>query len=272
MRARSAIGAAAMATLAWSADATAQAPDDVASVFAAGSLRAALVDAGREFEAARPGTSVRFTFGASGLLKDRLLAGETADVFASANMEHPEALSRAGKAGPVQRFARNAMCALVRPGLGVTSADLARRMLEPTVKLATSTPVADPSGDYAWQVFRRIEESGVVGAFDRLGAKALQLTGGPASPPPPPGPGSVYGKWVAEGGADIFLTYCTNTTLARREQPSLQVVAVPPAINVSASYGIAPLAGASKAGNDFVAFVLGPRGQDILAAHGFAPR
>jgi ABC-type molybdate transport system substrate-binding protein len=265
------IGAAAMATVAYGANATAQATD-VVSVFAAGSLRAALVEAGRDFEAAHPGTSVGFTFGASGLLKDRLLAGEKADVFASANMEHPDTLSRAGKAGPTQRFARNAMCALVRPGLDVTSADLARRMLDPAIKLGTSTPVTDPSGDYAWQVFRRIEESGVADALNRLGAKALQLTGGPASPPPPPGPGSVYGKWVAQGGADIFLTYCTNTMLARREQPSLQIVAVPEAINVAASYGIAPLDGASKPGNEFVAFVLGPRGQEILAAHGFAPR
>lgn len=261
-----------MATLAFGVDAAAQTVADVASVFAAGSLRAALVDAAREFEGARPGTSVRFTFGASGLLKDRLLAGETADVFASANMEHPEALQRAGKSGPVQRFARNAMCALVRPGLDVASADLVRHMLDPAVKLGTSTPIADPSGDYAWQMFRRIEQDGVADAFTRLSAKALQLTGGPASPPPPPGPGSVYGNWVAQGGADIFITYCTNATLARREQPSLQVVAVPEAINVAASYGIASLDGASRAGQEFVAFVLGPRGQAILAGHGFAPR
>jgi ABC-type molybdate transport system substrate-binding protein len=33
------------------------------------------------------------TFGASGLLKDRIQAGERADVFASANMEHPQALA-----------------------------------------------------------------------------------------------------------------------------------------------------------------------------------
>jgi len=259
-----------MVTLAFAADATAQ-TDDVASVFAAGSLRAALVEAGREFEVARAGTSVRFTFGASGLLKDRLLAGETADVFASANMEHPEALSSAGKAGPSRRFARNAMCALVRPGLEVTSGDLVRRMLDSAIKVGTSTPVADPSGDYAWEVFRRIEQDGVANAFNRLSTKALQLTGGPASPPPPPGPGSVYGNWVAQGGADIFITYCTNATIAQREKPQLRVVAVPEAINVAASYGIAALAGASKAGQEFVAFVLGPKGQAILARHGFAP-
>jgi molybdate transport system substrate-binding protein len=258
-----------MTTLAFGGDAMAQ--SDVASVFAAGSLRAALVEAGREFEAAHPGTSVRFTFGASGLLKDRLLAGETADVFASANMEHPEALGRAGKAAPTKRFARNAMCALVRPGLDVTSADLVRRMLDPAIKLGTSTPVADPSGDYAWLMFRRIEQDSGADAFNRLSAKALQLTGGPASPPPPPGPGNVYGNWVAQGGADIFIAYCTNATIARRELRQLQVVDVPEAINVAASYGIATLDGASKAGKEFVVFVLGTRGQAILASHGFAP-
>ena len=145
-------------------------------------------------------------------------------------------------------------------------------MLDPAIKLGTSTPVADPSGDYAWQVFQRIEQGGVADAFNRLSAQGATADRRAASPPPPPGPESVYGNWVAQGGADIFITYCTNATIAQREQPQLRVVAVPEAINVAASYGIAALDGASKAGKEFVAFVLGPRGQAILASHGFAPR
>ena len=94
-------------------------------------------------------------------------------------------------------------------------------------------------------MFRRIEQDSGADAFNRLSAKALQLTGGPASPPPTPGPGSVYGNWVAQGGADIFITYCTNATIARREQPQLQVVAVPEAISVAAGYGIVTLDAAS---------------------------
>ena len=43
---------------------------------------------------------VELEFGASGLLRERLEQGEAADVFASANMEHPEALSRSGKVEP----------------------------------------------------------------------------------------------------------------------------------------------------------------------------
>lgn len=47
-------------------------------------------------------------------------AGERADVFASANMEHPQALAALGRAGTVSRFARNALCALVSPRVHVT--------------------------------------------------------------------------------------------------------------------------------------------------------
>ena len=74
---------------------------------------------------------VLFNFGASGTLKDAIAASERAEVFASANMEHPRALASAGKSGPAVLFARNQLCALVRPGLDVTPATLLERMLDP---------------------------------------------------------------------------------------------------------------------------------------------
>jgi len=72
-------------------------------------------------------------------------------------MEHPQALATAGKSGPVVLFARNRLCALARPGLAVEPATLLDRMLDANVKLGTSTPRADPSGDYAWEVFRKAD-------------------------------------------------------------------------------------------------------------------
>jgi ABC-type molybdate transport system substrate-binding protein len=105
-------------------------------VYAAGSLRAALTEVAQAFERAEPGVRVQFTFGASGLLKDRIAAGERADVFASANMEHPQSLTSAGLAGPVQRFTRNAMCALVAPTVDAATA---------TFKVTLE--VNDPKGD-----------------------------------------------------------------------------------------------------------------------------
>jgi ABC-type molybdate transport system substrate-binding protein len=245
-------------------------PRDV-RVHAAGSLRSALNDSAAAFEATQPGVKVRLTYGPSGLLKDRIASGEPSDVFASANMTHPEALTAAGKAGPVQRFARNAMCALVRPGLDVTPDNLVQRMLDPTLELGVSTPRADPAGDYAVQVFERIEKSGVAGAASTLSAKALQLTGGPNSPAPP-ADRSVYGVLVAQGAADLFITYCTNAVVAVREQPGQRSVPVPEAINVSASYGVTVLNGAPDDGHRFFDFLLSPAGQAVLARHGFAPR
>ena len=251
--------------------ATAQVPPSEISVYAAGSLRAAFVEAATAWESTHPGTRVRFTFGASGLLKDRLVQGESADVFASANMEHPQALQQQGVAQPVQRFATNALCALVRPGLEVTSDTLVQRLLDDGVKVGTSTPGADPSGDYAWEMFRRIERSGVAGAFDRLSAKALQLTGGPQSPVPPAGR-NVYGMLVEQKAADIFITYCTNSTAAVREEPALVAFRVPEPINVGASYGIVAMKGASALTGDFVGYLLSADGQAVLARHGFSPR
>ena len=241
------------------------------TVYAAGSLKAAFQEIAKGFESTPGGVPVRLVFGASGLLRDRLLAGEPAQVFASANMEHPEALAAQGRAEPVQPFARNALCALAAPGFGLRGASLVERLLDPAVKLGTSTPKADPSGDYAFALFDKAEARGhaPAGGAERLKAKALQLTGGPDSPKPA-SDRNVYGMLVAGGQADVFLTYCTNAALARRDEPQLQVLDVPADINVSARYGLAVLKPATDAARGFVAYLLGPSGQAVLKSQGFA--
>jgi molybdenum ABC transporter molybdate-binding protein len=236
-------------------------------VHAAGSLRAVFTELGEGFRA-QSGIAVRFEFGPSGLLRDRLAGGEASDVFASANMEHPRALHDKGMAGPVRPFARNRLCALVAPGLSVHPESLLERMLEPSVRLAAGTPKADPAGDYAWALFRKAEALSP-GAYDRLAAKALTLTGGPNSPPPPKDR-SQYAVLVEQGEAQIFLTYCTNALQARRENPALQMVQVPPALAVGADYGLAALASAGANARRFVDFVLSAGGQEVLLRHGFS--
>ena len=238
-------------------------------VFAAGSLRGPLTEAAKAFEASAGGLPVALTFGASGLLLDRIKTGADAQVFASANMAHPQALSAAGSFGPKQVFTRNALCALVRPGLAVDSTNLVATLLRPDVKLGTSTPKADPSGDYAFEMFQRVDNAGApAGSGAALAAKALQLTGGPTSPPPP-ADRNVYGVLVASGQADVFITYCTNAVVARREQPQLQVVDIAPAINVAADYRLAVRKDASPAAQAFAAYLLSPAGQAILRKAGF---
>src|SRR5262249_47614247 len=149
---------------------------------------------------------VHLTFGASGLLRDRIGAGEPATVFASANVEHPQSLVEAGWAASVVPFARNEMGVLAKRAVPVTTKNVLHQLLDPRWKLGTSTPKADPSGDYAWEVFKRADTIRH-GAFATLDAKAKKLTGGPQSPPPPADK-SVYTEVVASGEADVFLTYC----------------------------------------------------------------
>lgn len=237
------------------------------TVYAAGSLRAAFTALAQ----AQGGAAPRFVFGASGLLKDRLLGGEPAQVFASANMDHPQALVAAGKGATVVPFARNALCVLAAPSFSLRGKTLAARLLDADVKLGTSTPKADPAGDYAWALFDRIEASGAAGAGSAAALKqrALQLTGGPGSPPPPAGR-NVYAMLVASGQADVFIAYCTAAAQARSEEPTLHLLQVPEAINVSAQYGLVLLDPANPGARAFVDALLGPQGQAVLAAHGFS--
>ena len=84
-------------------------------VYAAGSLRAALSQVAQDYQA-RTGQAVELSFGASGLLRERLEKGEPAQLFASADMEQPQRLAAGGA-------------------------------WQPQVRVGTSTPRSDPAGD-----------------------------------------------------------------------------------------------------------------------------
>jgi molybdate transport system substrate-binding protein len=241
--------------------------EETVLLHAAGSLRGALSEVASGFEAAGLG-KVQAKFGPSGILKNEIATGEKAQVFASANMEHPQALASEKHSSPVVLFARNRLCALVRSGLHVTPASLLGRMLDPQIKLGTSTPKADPSGDYAWELFHKAEKI-MPGAYATLDKKALQLTGGPSSPPASQGR-SAYGEFIAQGAADIFLTYCTNALVAQRENPAQQIVQLPDELSVGADYGLTVMNGASVSAHRFALFILSVDGQRTLAKHGFA--
>jgi molybdate transport system substrate-binding protein len=242
--------------------------EGVVRLYAAGSLRPALTEVIAAFEKAQ-GVKVEPTFGASGLLRERLASGEQGDLFASADMGQPLALQSAGKAGPVVLFARNRLCALVRPHLAVTSETLLATMLDSAVRLGTSTPKADPSGDYAWEVFRRAEAVRP-GSREQLEAKAIKLTGGPAMPQPPPDR-NVYAWHVAENRADLFLGYCTNAKAFENELPDGRVVELPPELAVGAKYGLTVLetAAAPCAAAALALYILSNDGQQVLHEHGF---
>lgn len=233
---------------------------DPVRLLAAGSLRAALTEI-----AAASGLEVAMEFGPSGLLRARIEAGEAADLFASANLEHPQRLADR-RGGEVRLFARNRLCALVQPGLEIPEADFLEALLREDLRIGISTPVADPSGDYAFALFDRAEAR-LPGAAEALKRKALQLVGGPDSPAPET-PRSVYGWAMEEGRADLFLTYRTNAAQAAREVPGLRILQIPPDLDVGADYGLLVLSERPEAAA-LAEFILAPEGRAILEAHGF---
>jgi molybdate transport system substrate-binding protein len=241
--------------------------DEPVLLHAAGSLRGALTEVAAAF-GAETGIKVEAKYGPSGTLRDEIGAGGRAQVFASANMEHPLSLAAAGRSSPVVLFARNRLCALVKPGLAVMPATLLDVMLRDDVKIGTSTPKADPSGDYAFDVFARAEAL-KAGSRKALEQKGQQLTGGPSSVAGPAGR-SVYGWHIAEGRADVFLTYCTGALVAQRENPGQQIVSLPEPLAVGADYGMTVMNDSPAAAYRFALFIVSAKGQQILAKHGFA--
>lgn len=236
-------------------------------IYAAGSLTAAFTEMVHIFPAP-PGSVAPPTFGPSGLLREKIEHGDPADILASADMEQPRILSRERGGQPVVMFTRNRLCALGRSSLGLTQENLLDRLLDPAVRLATSTPGADPAGDYTWAVFARAE--GVhPGAQAILQAKAMKLFGGPNTPPLGPGHGAVQGIFLSDK-ADVILGYCSSSGPVMQELPGLANVALPPALTVGPAYGLVVLTDHVLAAR-FALFVLSEQGQTILLHHGFDP-
>jgi molybdenum ABC transporter molybdate-binding protein len=240
--------------------------NDPVQVYAAGSLREVLTEIARDHET-RTGQKTTLTFAASGLLRERIEKGEPAQVFASADTGHPQRLAAAGGWMPHRVFARNGLCALTQAGVEASPDTLLGVLLDPAVRLGTSTPKADPSGDYAWALFGKAEAL-KPGALAMLDTKALKLTGGADSPKAPAGRGTY--AWVMDSNqADVFLTYCTNAVAAQKEVPRLKVVQVPAALQVGATYGLTVRQGAPEAAVAFAEALLAPPAQAVFARYGF---
>ncbi len=116
----------------------------------------------------------------SGVLRERVQAGEAFDVFASAALPHAQTLTDAGLAGPSELFARNALYIVPHGKRPIDAGNLAVTLLDPAIRMGTATPTADPAGEYTWELFHKIEAQHP-GAFETLSKKALQLFGGPGS-------------------------------------------------------------------------------------------
>lgn len=235
-------------------------------VMAAASLRSALGDLAALFAEAGRGEA-ELEFGPSGLLRERIEQGEKTDLYLSANLWYPASLAPRYVSDPPRLFARTKLVVLTREGLRPSPARLVSMMMDPDLKLGVSTPGNDPSGDYALELFEKVNRS-MLGAGAALRAKAKRLTGGREGPPDFEG-GSLHGWLLETGAADLFIVYRPVAMAAIAERPGLGMIEPPRELSVSVSFGMALMRLASAEARDFASELVAGAGQDLLRRWGF---
>jgi len=216
------------------------------TVFAASSLMGSFTKIGQEFDAAHPGDTVKFSFGPSSGLETEITSGAPADVFASASPKNMDALVAAGDASNPQDFAKNIAEVAVppsNPGHVASVTDLAKS----SVKVALCQPQV-PCGKIAAEVFKN---AGIT-------VKPVTLQSDVKSTL----------TQVELGNVDAGIVYVTDVLAAGSK---VKGITIPANDNASTLY---PIAAISKSKNlsiaqQFVAYVLSPAGQHVLAAAGF---
>ena len=104
------------------------------------------------------GITVQAKYGPSGTLRDEIAGGAQGGSVRLRQHGASGIAQRNGQAADRSCCSRATVCARWSgPGLGATPENLLDRMRADGVKLATSTPKADPSGDYAFEVFAKAE-------------------------------------------------------------------------------------------------------------------
>jgi len=215
-------------------------------VFAATSLTDAFTDLEAAYEATHPGVDIRISTAASSALREQILAGAPADVFASAD---PGIMTHVVEAGMV----------VAEPQVFATS------------RLQIAVPVGNPAGIIGLEDFA--DPTRLIGLCasqvpcGMLGRAVLANAGIiPSIDTDEPNVRALLTK-LEEDELDVGLTYVTDVLSSDR----IEGIDVPPEWNVETTYPIAVLAdsAAPSQAASFIEFMLSPEGVAILTARGF---
>lgn len=229
------------------------------TVFAASSLTEAFAEIEREFERAHPGVDVSVTFAGSQVLRLQIEQGARADVFASANPSHIRALEDARLIHDIERFALNELVVIVPPE------NPAKIQAVEELGRAERLVIGDrhvPVGHYTDAMLDRIDRR-------RGGGFARDVRGSVVSRE---GNTRLVRAKVELGEADAAVVYKTDALASER----VRSIEIPAPLNERAEYmiglGVEERAGEHALAARFRDFVTSPRGQRVLAEHGFLTR
>lgn len=252
-----------------SARTAAEAASRELTLFAASSLTDVMDAMGAAFSEAFPEVRVVTNYASSSRLAIQLTEGAPAELFASANPRQMERVVESGRIDPeeVITFAHNTLVAIA-PAAGDEGGAAApdpaglsefADIAEPGLSLVLASP-AVPVREYTDEM--------IDAAAAELGGEFRER---------------FYGNLLSEesnvrqvaarialGEADLGVVYATDVTQDIRE--AVRIIEIPSAYGVSASYLIAPVENGAEpaAARRFIAFVLAPRGREILEEHNFA--
>lgn len=223
------------------------------TVSAAASLGNAFAEIGPLFEAANPGQRVAFNFAASGPLLQQIAQGAPVDVFASADEATMDQAQAKGLVQAAQRrdFASNTLVVIV-PAVGATKTPAALADLgQPGyARIAIGQPASVPVGRYTQGV---LVQAGLWTAIEpkMIGAQSVRQAL----------------DYVARGEVDAGFVYATDAAL----MPAKVKVAFAVPTTTPIRYPAAPIAASAnaEAAQRFVAFLLTPPAQAVLARYGF---
>jgi len=226
---------------------------DVITVSAAASLTEAFTDIASQFEEENPGTDVSLNFAGSGNLRMQIEGGAPIDVFASADENQMNILSSETLIDNSSRedFVQNSLVLIVpeKNTLNITGLqDLAKPQVE---KICIGNPDTAPVGKYTRLA---LTEAGLWSQLENKTVLAEDV--------------KQVLVYVEREEVDAGFVYMTD---AKTAQPGTVKIVSNVPVSTPVSYPIAVVSSSEhkEEAQEFVDFVTGEEGQEILEEYGF---
>lgn len=220
-------------------------------VFAAASLTDAFRALELEYEALHPDVDIVTTFAGSQVLRLQIEHGAHADVFASANLQHADALHSEGLVEAPTPFAHNGLVVIVPEGNPAGIADFEDLTHADRLVIGTSSV---PLGAYTQAMLDRAP----VPFANAVRASVVSTESN----------ARLVRAKVQLGEADAAIVYRTDAA----GLDDVELIEVPPSLQSSVDYVLAIRPTTSTHASGFASHVTSSSGQRVLGAHGFLPR
>lgn len=220
------------------------------TVSAAASLTDAFKEIVRSYEAQSPGAKVLLNFGASGALMQQIAKGAPVDVFASADQATMDQAQKQNLIAERQDFTRNALVLILPADSPLSLGALGDLRQTGAKRITLGNPAVVPAGRYAKRALEKDNQWAAVEPKIIYAQNVRQAL-----------------DYVARGEVDAGFVFATDAAVMKDKVK----VALNVPVDVPMTYPIGRVAaGANSAeAQRFIAFVMSPTGQDILARSGF---